>query len=353
MITISARNVHDALPLTLHKLLNDPNVERQESRNGPVLKFGSPCCIEYQRPYERVLFWPERDCNPFFHLMESLWMIAGRNDVAFPEQYNSKFGQYSDNGKTFHGAYGHRWRHHFDVDQLSVIANALTENPECRRQVLGMWDPTADLNVGGKDLPCNLAVTFQRNANNGSLNMTVFNRSNDIVWGALGANAVHFSFLLEYMAWRIGCTMGKYWQISANMHGYLGTIEPVKCLADDDIGAWSNPYEDMPEVAASGVKVFPIASGTSLRDWNKDLERLLCTAPGDLLASEFCDAFFRLIAVPMALAYNEFRNRENPDRFARALAIVDTMIDNCDWKLACRQWLERRQIKAEAKKGQD
>lgn len=40
----------------------------------------------YLNSTERVLFDPKRDCNPFFHFMESLWILAGRNDVAWLSQ---------------------------------------------------------------------------------------------------------------------------------------------------------------------------------------------------------------------------------------------------------------------------
>ena len=43
---------------------------------------------------------------------------------------------------------------------------------------------------------------------NGRLQMTVHCRSNDIIWGTYGANAVHFSILQEYVAARIGVDLG-------------------------------------------------------------------------------------------------------------------------------------------------
>ena len=51
--------------------------KRKDSRNGPVLEFPEPVLICYNRPVERVLFYPSRDANPFFHLMEGLWMLVG------------------------------------------------------------------------------------------------------------------------------------------------------------------------------------------------------------------------------------------------------------------------------------
>ena len=50
--------------------------------------------------------------------------------------------------------------------------------------------------------------------------MTVCNRSNDMIWGLLGANAFHFSFLHQVMAESIGVPMGYYYQFSNNAHFY-------------------------------------------------------------------------------------------------------------------------------------
>ena len=104
MKVLSVRNVHEALPRAL-KLLQQQGIERP-SRNGPVLQAPWPVTTVYQNPLERVVFWPERDANPFFHLYESLWMLAGRNDIAPLTRYAKNMANYSDDGETQHGAYG-------------------------------------------------------------------------------------------------------------------------------------------------------------------------------------------------------------------------------------------------------
>jgi thymidylate synthase len=115
-----------------------------------------PVTVTYERPVERVLFNPARDANPFFHVFESLWMIAGRNDVKPLAYYNSKIAEIaSDDGETFNGAYGYRWRHspvgHLEyegtsiIDQLKLITNQLKQKPESRRCVLQMWGIENDL----------------------------------------------------------------------------------------------------------------------------------------------------------------------------------------------------------------
>lgn len=234
MKVLDVRNVHEALPAGLRHLTM-AGIERG-SRNGPVLLSMEPVATVYRKPTERVLFYPKRDYNVFFNLYESLWMLAGRNDVKPLIRYVKNFMAYSDDGLTVHGAYGHRWRRHFkkrgeEFDQLKVIAERLRKDETDRRSVLGMWDPAADLGSLSKDVPCNDTATFQVSTL-GQLDLTVFCRSNDVIWGAYFANAYHFSLLLEYMAGWIGVPVGVYTQISVNYHAYLATLEPLRELSE-------------------------------------------------------------------------------------------------------------------------
>src|SRR5258708_35739439 len=71
-----------------------------QTRNGKCLVVDEPVLISYTHPKERVLFNPVRDANPFFHLYESLWMLAGRNDLKSLAYYCSRMKEFSDDGKT-------------------------------------------------------------------------------------------------------------------------------------------------------------------------------------------------------------------------------------------------------------
>lgn len=330
MLVIRGRNVHEMLPEALWQL-QQHGLERA-SRNGPVLLFPEPVTSVYEQPEERVLYWPERDANPFFHLMESIWMVAGRNDVKFLSQFVSRMVSYSDDGATFHGAYGYRWREHFRVDQLKSIISALTANPDDRRQVLQIWDARADLGGKGKDLPCNLGAHFQI-ACDGRLDMSVYNRSNDLVWGCYGANAVHFSFLHEFMARAIGVDTGIYRQVSDNLHAYLDPLRQVQDLKDFAPSAGGEPSSPY---AVDTVHPFPILS-TSLPAWEQDLQRFMAD-PEEVW---FNDPFFRRVAKPMYAAHKAYKADRTESRFSNALEILE-QCEATDWKLAAEQWINRR-----------
>jgi len=330
---ITARNVNEALLLGLNAL-KIHGVTRP-SRNGKVQVFPMPVTTHYKKPNERVIFFPERDANPYFHFMESLWMIAGRRDVEFPAYFSSNIANYSDDGLTFHGAYGYRWRNHFQIpeqpdhviDQLATIAAALNKNADDRRVVLQMWDTTVDLGLEGKDFPCNLMATFRINPY-GKLDMTVFNRSNDMIWGAYGANAVHFSMLHELMAAWVKVPLGSYWQVSTNFHAYQDVLD--RHTGFENYTPGTDPYY------MEKVKPYPLVTGP-IEEWFQDLNMFMESGP----VIGFKTKFFKNVAVPMLQSWDCWKNREDPNRKSGALRLADQIVAS-DWRMACMEWLERR-----------
>ena len=326
MKTVHARNVNEAYAIGMN-MLSTSGIQ-EESRFGKVLVMPSPVTTTYLQPTERVLFDKKRDCNPFFHLMESLWMLHGRNDVAWIEDFSSSIGQFSDNGINFNAAYGHRWRQHFDLDQIPLVINELKENPDSRRAVLGMWDPRVDLNKEGKDFPCNLAISFRVNKDQffdkSNLDMTVFNRSNDIIWGAYGANAVHMSILQEYIAACLDIDCGRYYQVSNNYHAYVDVLARTGI---PDPG----PF-DLYEMGQ--VDTIPLVDDPD--HWMEDLNTFM-EAPEIGATPLYINNFFAHVAEPMRRSWNWYKNKDYPG----ALEMTEEIFAN-DWRLACHQWLTKR-----------
>jgi hypothetical protein len=338
MHVINARNVNDALPEALRFLF--ANGRRRESRNGPVLVAPTPVATCYRSPTERVLFSALRDANPFFHLFEALWMLAGRRDVAYVRQFAGNIALYSDDGETFHGAYGHRWRRAFAADQLPPIISRLRANRDDRRQVLQMWDAEQDLLADqsrGLDFPCNLAASFHVN-DEGMLDMTVFNRSNDIVWGCYGANVVHFSVLHELVAHGAGVPVGRYWQVSTNWHGYLKTLEPLRELADLAPEPFSPFTRGFDLYSMGQVAPVPLLSeGEEVMAFLAEVEDFVAGTHGVGYRSRF----LRRVAFPVLEAWMIYKS-DAADRHDQAIV---HLADNCaalDWRIACQQWVARR-----------
>lgn len=359
MIELKVRNVHEALPRGL-ALFREQGV-RRDSRNGPVLQLPEPLITTYERPWERVMFHPWRDANPFFHFYESLWMLAGRNDVAPLVKYAKQMAEYSDDGKTLNAAYGYRWRNAISVwfqhggpiagtsDQLVIISDRLRGDKGTRQCVLQIWDHDVDLGTKTKDHACNLSATFQVGVS-GKLDMVVFCRSNDMLWGGWGANAVHFSMLHEYVSARAGLEQGTYSQISVNAHVYLATLE--KLSIPDPVGTWSyggvwneprryQPYEacwdSTDGVQAPEVAAYPIAQiGDDFANWDHQCCSFV-TVDGRCSTLPFGHQFFDRVAAPIVRAHDRYKD----GKMDAALSEIETC-EASDWRKACKEWLQRR-----------
>lgn len=337
---VNVRNVNGALPNGL-RILSGGTSFTEPSRNGPVRVAPGPVMTIYQRPTERVLFSPMRDANPFFHLFESLWMLDGRNDLAILTQFNKRFSAYSDDGgQTQPAAYGYRWRKYFGYDQLEEICTELGARPDSRRAVLAMWDggrpdgPQSSDMVralkGSADIPCNTQCYFRVIGN--KLHMTITCRSNDILWGAYGANAVHFSVMMEYVATALGLEVGVMYQLSNNYHFYQDVVGDAMALALDaeQFDLYATERLTPVPMFAEGVKIFT-AELPKFMDW---IDPDMAPFPNP---PELNSPFLATVAVPM---FQAWRAHKAKDYGAAEAACGAIMAD--DWRIASRQWMERR-----------
>jgi len=318
MPSITARNVNDAYHEALWRMKIMGEVS--DSRNGKVMRMPGPMVTTYRRPTERMLMDPMRDANPFFHIFEGIWMLAGRNDVKWISQFNANIGQYSDTAVTFEGAYGHRWRNHWDDDQLVWVIEHLRKNPNSRRAVMAMYDPQTDqpnTDHNGLDIPCNTGIYF--GIAGGVLNMTVTCRSNDMIWGCYGANAVHMSMLQEFIASALGINVGRYYQFSNDFHIYERHFELLESPAYPDPYRTSFHHEPL----------------TTQRYWSGDViqfEQWL-DAPDD----QYDAPYIVRVANPMLTAWVAYKNKDKD----RALYYADRVQDSAV-RAACIDWLVRR-----------
>lgn len=316
---------------------NDPPLQRSESRNGDVIRFVDPFIMTFEKPKERILTDEIRDCNIFFHLYESLWMLYGGRDVASLTQFLPTMADYSDNGYNFWGAYGHRWRHFFSVDQIKMVIEELSRNQNTRRAVLQMWDGATDLDMalrGGKDVPCNLSALFEIVDNN-KLNMTVFNRSNDLIWGALGANYFHFTILQEYIAAHTFTEVGKYHQVSNNSHVYLNAqFEKLTTNLPED---FKDPYEGKTDKGSPLIR-----HKESLEVFSQELAHIVNNPYEDYKYK----STFLADASRAFQAFTFHKTREYDEAFTRIYKITDYMLRN-----DCYRWLKKRET-YHAKKSQ-
>lgn len=329
MLSLSGRNVNEVFRVAMMHFRQTSELITLTARGGEHrLVYPTPISSMYHSPRERVLFDANRDCNPFFHFMESLWIIGGRNDVAWLQQWLKAIDRFSDNGTTFHGAYGARLR---KGGQFEDVMHRLATEENTTRAVLEIYDADIDSGYQGKDMPCNCTIFLGVHDN--KLNMTVANRSNDMIWGAYGANVVQFSMLQEYMAGHLGCDVGWYIQMSNNAHLYPDHEVTERCLSFNNGITDHYSGTDFDELP---VRPFPFGMHDPSA-WDRDLKNFLMV---NEFHGPYKTMFFQEVAQPMRVAHAHYKSgalREAIDTTARIAAL--------DWRIACREWLERRLTK--------
>jgi thymidylate synthase len=276
------------------------------------------------------------------------------------------------------------------VDQLDVIVEHLKADPNSRRAVLTMWNVEDDLlkigckvehrpinedcnlnNNGNrctcppeyppsKDVCCNLNVMFslrevvkdieqpydaeelgQRiypTETRRYLDMTVTNRSNDMVLGMLGSDYATFTILQEYMAARLGVEVGKYNHFTNNLHVYTWNWKPDEWLAEEV--KTLDGYQSMRLLGTEKPEMFklvPLVKDPAVFD--REVQSVVTNCDGRKRTWRFkCEELFLDgVALPMFDAHYVYKHgsMEEALKYARE-------IQADDWRIACTNWLQRR-----------
>lgn len=275
------------------------------------------------------------------------------------------------------------------VDQIDLLVAHLKADPASRRAVLQMWNVEDDLlkigrkpspvfHMGGvpcredqgdqasKDVCCNLSVMFSLRMvdcekcegsglsdsypilspcqfcnDKGTffyLDITVTNRSNDLVWGMLGEDFVTFSVLQEYVAARLGVEVGRYHHFSNNLHVYSWNWKPEEWLADQ------TPGYDSIDVASrihgkGGLKTIPLIRDPEV--FERELPLFVGAFNGEeepwSCVPRWNEPFFQEVAGPMLTALR--RHKEGGPDAAMTWAL---RINSDDWRIAATDWIKRR-----------
>lgn len=309
-----------------------------KSRNGNVLMFPEPVTLTRTHPWEYVNFCPVRDANPVFHLMEALAILGDFNDVTWLSQFNSNIENYSDDGIRFNAFYGTRMRETWG-DQLNAVIELLKREPDTRQAVIQLWDP-GDLTLDTKDKACNMSMVFSISTYDKSVNLTVFNRSNDAIWGTVtGSNEVQFGMLLEYVAGSLNLPIGIYTHVTNNLHIYLDNPQWNKVREQYCSGYILSEAEDSyPE----GMSMFNETAFLAREMFDKDLKMFfgasnrLHALIEDCHVGNFETDYFRHLVIPIYNAWVSKKYHGNSYLLPNA---TDA------WTIAVNNWLKRRGVK--------
>lgn len=227
---VIAGQTADAVWKAAAALLLDPEQAAPQTSRAGDTNEALHVLIELQEPSQRWISSRSPAMNPAFALVEAFWIASGRRDSKIPLYWNRTLSKYCGPGESYHGAYGHRIRHHLGIDQLDRAYSALRNNPDSRQCVLQIWDsavdlPSADGSPVDQDIPCNLLSIPK--VRNGKLEWMQVIRSNDLFLG-LPHNIVQFTMLQEMLSGWLGLTAGSYHQLSDSLHVYAKDIAAVR-----------------------------------------------------------------------------------------------------------------------------
>ena len=307
-----------------------------DSRNGPVIRCVGPVALVHKKPNQHINFCPIRNANPVFHLMEALAILAGYNNVAWLSQFNSNMKNFSDDGETFNAFYGTRIG-----DQLANVIDVLAKDTYTRQAVVNIWNPE-DLTKDTKDKACNLSIVFSVDPISGTrLDMIVYNRSNDAIWGTVsGANEVQFPFIMMYVAESLGLNLGEYTHVTNNLHVYQtpqwAVLESFYTYAHCETFVYKDSWE---------YRLFADDASGKM-GFDADLKRFITLTsniygPVKLVTTSFNTVFFKEVVYPIYTAYMRYKAKTGHIDFYILPSGAHA------WNVATRNWIQRAIAKRE------
>ena len=154
-------------------------------------------CIE--DPNSSLIYIPGRNFSLVHAIHESLLIFCDDNHVKVAGYFNKNIAQFSDDGTTLYGSYGHR---------IATKMQGVLEK----------------------------------------LNMHVYMRSNDIVWGT-PYDVFVFTTIQKVFANTLGIPVGKYYHTATSLHmyerdfekcrEYIGLCEPIEYKIETNYNEWS------------------------------------------------------------------------------------------------------------------
>lgn len=252
--------------------------QTNSSRNGDVT-FLNNAVLELSNPLARHLHLEGRANNIFSVISELFWVMSGSDEIhPFLSFYLPRAELYSDDGTTWRGAYGPRIYAHNQLE--NAISMFEKDGLHTRRSVIDIYQSDIDSGVETKDLPCNNMIHFY--VTDGKMDMNVFSRSADLVWGVTNVNLPEWTFLQEYVAQRVGVPVGSYTHWCTNLHVYDFTRTQVDAALEKN---------SLPTILETRPCVFPEGDAEECRAFFEDLVQFYIDIMEGHEGEKLCDIF--------------------------------------------------------------
>jgi thymidylate synthase len=173
--------------------------------------------------------------------IEAFWMMKGRTDLQFLHERNVHYwDDWADENGQLGPIYGKQMRDFGGKDQFSDLINSIRNNPDSRRHMMSLWNPT-ELHLQ-KLPPCHLmyqvGVYLDQETDAPMMDMHVTQRSGDSFLG-IPYDFVLFTMFFRAISEMVGIPCGHIHYQIADYHMYLNHEEAVRKYLDN----WVNDPE--------------------------------------------------------------------------------------------------------------
>ena len=201
-----------------YDLLNGTD-ESHESRDGEVHSEVLNAITIINDPTRNIIKDPVRNLSMRYGIGELLWYLSANNKLSQIQKYTEGWDRMTDDGETVNSNYGYCITKKYGFDQLEFIINELKKNPNSRRAVIHIKEPS---DKPSNDVNCTVCLQFF--IREGKLYMTTYMRSND-VWFGFPYDVFQFTCLQIYLSMVLEVELGTYTHIAGSLHLYERNVK--------------------------------------------------------------------------------------------------------------------------------
>lgn len=227
---------HAAYQYALFNCMQGPELEEK----GAKYRTWDGALVHFDSNQSMLFNFADRKLNARYAVEEFLWYIRGDKYDTSIEQHATMWKKLRQPDESFFSNYGHYIFKKMTPDGVSAFKFAfeqLQRNTGSRRAAIPLLE-TKHCFHDNTDMVCTYAIQFF--IRNGYLNMIVFMRSNDAIYG-LTNDAFCFAMLhrLMYIALKRVCypdlRLGAYTHIAGTLHVYERHYEMAQKIIDADL----------------------------------------------------------------------------------------------------------------------
>jgi len=252
---------------------------RTPSRNGNINVIYN-AVLSQKNPRARHLALEGRKNNIFAMIAETFWVMSGSILIdPYLIHFLPRARDFSDDGETWRGGYGERF---YRFGQMESMLNKFKKDSLfTRRANLYIGNPDLDTDMSleyvyhlesTKDQPCNQLINIFVD-NEKRLNLNMFSRSGDIIWGLGSINIFEFTYLQEFVTHWLRenidseVKLGEYTHFCTNMHLYDFT-------GQQGYDVLKNRDKQKLNLENRHSIIFPVKSSQEFRDFHDNIVRM-------------------------------------------------------------------------------